>query len=109
MKNQYKNLFMVFFFLCFSSLCLAAEGVEIHFIGNIVEPACDVFALTENRCQSILKQSGLDKVALNIEGFQSIDEVSRFIEQYGLTTLASIKLVQFAEQPQMGSMIVKYK
>lgn len=109
MEIQYKNLIMSFFFFMCSSLCFAAESIEIHFIGNIVEPACDLFTLTENRCQNMLNQSSLESTALNIDGFQSIDEVSQFIEQYSLTTLASIKLVQFAEHPDMGGLVVKYR
>ena len=90
-----------------------AEGAEVHFLGKIVEPACDVLMQREIHCQPIFKQNELNEVTVETVSFVSKEQIGRFLNQYAQKSNArmSIELLNYNDtsHQNIGNLMVKYR
>ncbi|MDA4856044.1 hypothetical protein PGK05_18115 [Acinetobacter baumannii] len=106
MNNKLCILFLIF--SC-SSFCYAVETIEIHFLGSIVEPACNFFISSDEYCQSKLKKSNSKEVILDLKKINIVNDLNPLIEIINQTNLASIKMIKLSDSSQLGNVIIKYK
>ncbi len=110
MKNNCKHLFPIFLAITCYSGCYAADGTEIHFVGNIVEPACEVTEqIDDPRCEQLVKSAGLERLASITQTETSFDALSVWLNSNTSSSFASIQLVAVKQNIQLGNLVVQYR
>ncbi|MFV5347563.1 hypothetical protein [uncultured Acinetobacter sp.] len=110
MKNNCKHLFPIFLAITCYSGCYAADGTEIHFVGNIVEPACEVTVqIDDPRCEQLVKSAGLERLASITQTETSFDALSVWLNSNTSSSFASIQLVAVKQNIQLGNLVVQYR
>lgn len=80
-----------------------AKDAEIHFIGNIVEPACDALLQTEDqRCKGFSQNTMNDQL-----GFKTKLNTGKV--DTSINSLASVEVKRLNSQAEYANMIVKYR
>ena len=110
MKNNYKHLFPIFLAVTCYSGCYAAESAEIHFVGNIVEPACEVTVQIDDlQCEQQVKSAGLERLASITQTETSFDALSAWLNSNTSSSFASMQLVAVEQNIHLGNLVVQYR